>query len=644
MSNAERTGPRTVLVPLLLVLLPPATALALLGLTDGLTATSLPGLPDPGAVVRWALPAVTALRDASAAVAVGTLVLATVCVPTDTGTGGLSTAQEVLRRATVVAVAGWAGANATLVALAYSDASGATVRTPGFWSQTWYFAREFDLGRYSLGGCVLTAALLLTVVGARRPAGLGFAALLAMAGLWPIALAGHASGALDHDRLVDIQMYHLVGVTVWIGGLVGLLLVRRRLDGALATVTRRYSRIAGWCLLLVAVSGVVGAVLRLPNNGALLSSYGALLAVKTVVLGAVALLGLWQRRRLLRLVEDGAPRAFVRIVRLEVALLLVGAGAGVALARTGPPAAVDDLSPTAAELLIGRPLPPALDTAGWFTAGRPDLLWLPLALLMWAAYVTGVQRLTARGDRWPMPRTLSWTAGWLLVAWATSGAPGVYGKVLFSQHLVQYLVVATVAPVLLVLGAPVTLGLRALPRRADDSFGPLEWLQELLRSFYALIVTSPIVASAVFVASLPVFYSTGILELALESHTVHQLMLLHLLLAGYVFANCLVGRDPGVVRPTFRFRWLLLLVAIALQARFLATLGSTDEVLAGDWFGSLQRDWGVSLADDQALGASFGWILGEVPLIALGGILLVRWLASNRRAEQPDEREAHDEP
>ena len=73
------------------------------------------------------------------------------------------------------------------------------------------------------------------------------------------------------------------------------------------------------------------------------------------------------------------------------------------------------MSPTAAELLIGRPLPPALDTAGWFTAGRPDLLWLPLALLMWAAYVTGMQRLTARGDRWPMPRTLSWTAGWLLV-------------------------------------------------------------------------------------------------------------------------------------------------------------------------------------------------------------------------------------
>ncbi|CAM5636857.1 Putative membrane protein/putative copper resistance protein D OS=Streptomyces albaduncus OX=68172 GN=FHS32_002151 PE=4 SV=1 [Streptomyces griseoloalbus] len=46
-----------------------------------------------------------------------------------------------------------------------------------------------------------------------------------------------------------------------------------------------------------------------------------------------------------------------------------------------------------------------------------------------------------------------------------------YGMVMFSVHMVQHMVISMVSPVLLLLGAPITLALRALPtagRAAGD--------------------------------------------------------------------------------------------------------------------------------------------------------------------------------
>lgn len=626
-------------IPALLAAAAPAAALALLAVTGGLASSSLPGLPDAGAVTRWSLPAVTALRDASATLAVGVLVLAAVCVP---GAAALSPAQELLRRAAVISASTWTASGAILVILVYSDASGAPVGSRGFWAQAWFFATQFKAGQYLLGSTVLALTVTASCAMLRRTSGLGFAALVSLAAIWPLALGGHASGALDHNRLVDLQLYHLLGVTTWTGGLVGLLLVRRRLGAALPLVVRRYSVIAGWCLALVAGSGIAGALLRLPGWWALESSYGVLLAVKVGVLGGGAALGWWQRARLLRRIDLGDVRAFARLARFEVVFLLVGIGAGVALSRTGPPGPASDPSLGAAQVLLGRDLPPALDAGRWITQWQPDLVWLPVALLMSVAYVGGVLRLRARGERWPLLRTVAWVAGWLLVVWAISGAPGVYGQVLFSMHMVQHMMVATLAPILLVLGAPVTLAMRALSPRTDGSFGPREWLPELLRSFLAIVVTTPVVAAAMFVISLPAFYYTGLFRLALESHTVHQLMVAHFLIIGYVFANCLIGIDPGVTRPSFPLRAVLLLVTFAFHALFWISLMTSDQVLALDWFAALQRPWGASPADDQHLGASLGWALGELPLVVLACALLTQWVSSNRRAQRRfDRAEAH---
>lgn len=203
---------------------------------------------------------------------------------------------------------------------------------------------------------------------------------------------------------------------------------------------------------------------------------------------------------------------------------------------------------------------------------------------MTAWYLSAVLRLRARGDGWPLLRTIAWLLGWLLVVWATSGSPGVYGRVLFSMHMVQHMTIATAAPTFLVLGAPITLALRALPRRTDGSLGPREWLQEALRSFLAHLLTLPVVTAGMFVVSLAVFYYSGLFELSLESHTVHVAVAAHSLLTGFLLANCLVGIDPGIHRPMFPLRVVLLMVTFGFHALFSVSLMSSDQVLAPDWF------------------------------------------------------------
>src|SRR3972149_234295 len=94
----------------------------------------------------------------------------------------------------------------------------------------------------------------------------------------------------------------------------------------------------------------------------------------------------------------------------------------------------------------------------------------PLALLgilaAAAVYLAAVRRVDRVHRLNPVPRrrTAAWLAGLLVVAVALFSFLDVYAGQLFSVHMVQHILLTMVAAPLLVLGAPVTLLLRALPR------------------------------------------------------------------------------------------------------------------------------------------------------------------------------------
>ncbi|WP_245541676.1 bifunctional copper resistance protein CopD/cytochrome c oxidase assembly protein [Sporichthya polymorpha] len=636
-----RSGPKSVVglaVPLTAI----AVACGAVLLTGG--AAALPaGVPDPGSLARWGLPMLKAMHDVAAAGTIGLLVLAAVLVPAQPGSRGRDLGATGLR-ATRAAGAGalvWAGAGFGVLVLSYADLSGVSPFSSGFTGQLRFFITEFDLGRSYAVSALMAGAVAAGCLLVIRVSSAGLLALAALVALFPLALTGHSSGDANHGNGVTLQAAHVVGVSVWVGGLAALLLLRPHLGAAGRVVATRYSRLAGWCFAVVAISGVGNAVLRLDGWSGLRSDYGALLIAKVCVLIVIAAIAVRQRRALLSTAVDAVTTGqLLHLARVEVILLATAVGLGVALSRTSPGSTDESELLPAFESPLGYPVPAELTRLGWLTAWRTDLMWLSVAGLAAGWYVRAVIQLHRRGDRWPVLRLLSWVAGCVLLVWATNGAPGAYGRVLFSMHMVSHMTIAMLVPVLLVLAAPVTLALRTLPSRADGSRGPREWLLVLVHARAFRLLAWPPVAAGNFVISLVLFYNTGLFELALRTHAGHVLMTAHFLLAGYVFAWVICGPDPGPERPPYVFRVMLLLGTFAFHAFFgLAQMSSTT-VLAESWFAAIPREWGPSLLADQQRGGGFAWGFGDIPVVVMALALGRAWLTADRREARRLDRRA----
>lgn len=255
-------------------------------------------------------------------------------------------------------------------------------------------------------------------------------------------------------------------------------------------------------------------------------------------------------------------------------------------------------------------------------------------------YLAGVIRLHRRGDRWPVGRTINWVLGWLVFIWATNGFLGIYGRVSFSWHMTVHMVEAMIVPIFLVLGAPVTLALRALKPRQDGTLGPRELVLGLVHSPYLKAVGNPIFAAVFFFASLVVFYWTGLFELALTTHTGHLIMTAHFILAGYFFAWVLVGVDPGPKRWSPPLRLVVLFATVAFHAFFGVAMISGTALLAPDFFETLALPWVPDPLADQRTGGSIAWAIGELPTLALALIVAVQWARADKLESRRTDRRA----
>ncbi|MGN6299478.1 MAG: cytochrome c oxidase assembly protein [Angustibacter sp.] len=626
-------------------------------LLSGAAAASL--VADPGAVTRWGLPLARVVNDVAASLTIGLLVLAAVALPVTGATrrpARSSAARPQVDGVTawavrVAAATGvvWAVAGVVVLVLSYARLAGVAPSDPAFASQLGSFVTTIDLLRSLLVNVLVVAVVATGAAVATRQTTVGWLAVLAVGALLPVALTGHSAGSSDHELAVDSLAFHLIAVTVWVGGLAALVVVRGRLGTLTPAVVRRYSTLALWCFVLVAGSGVVNAAIRLGSWSGLGTRYGVLVLGKVVALVLLGLAGAAHRRATITRLEtaSGAAQAaarravapFWRLAAGEVVVMGAAIGLAVALANSAPPVQ-EVVSSDVALAVTGYPMPPAPDALTWLTAWRIDLLWTTVAALLIGLYLAGAVRLARRGDRWPVLRTVAWVAGALVLVWATSGAPGIYGRVLFSSHMLGHMMVSMVVPPLLVLGAPVTLALRTLPSRRDGSRGPREWLLEAVHSRLLGVLSHPIVAAAFFAVSLIVFYYSPLFELSLRTHTGHVLMHLHFLLAGYLFANVLIGVDPGPSRPPYPMRLLLLFATMAFHAFFGVALVSGSQLLAGDVLAHLGRTWGRSPIADQQYGGAVAWGVGELPTLLLGMGVALAWVRSDDREARRRDRRA----
>lgn len=617
------------------------------------TAQKLLGVPDPGWLTTYGLPTATVVGQLFAAIGFGGVVFAAFFVPPQ-ASGELDVGGYRAMRWSSVAFACWSMASLALIPLSVSNVSGAplgeTVRACvttigddgltgacGAVAETnyWLWSAIFAIAAAALARAALRWGWTIPVIV------LGFLSLM------PPALAGHSSAGGNHDLGTNSLILHITAAALWTGGLIVVLAYCFAGGRWRQLAVRRYSRVAFWCLIVVAASGVINALVRMTFGELFTTTYGLIVLAKVVALVLAGALGAVHRKYTiaeLNTTETPKTSLFVRLAAVETVVFAAAFGLAGGLSRTPPPVLeAKNADPT--ELKIGYTLDGPFSLEKLAFDWRFDLIFGTFAIVAAVVYLGGVWRLRKRGDAWPAGRTLAWILGCLALLVATSSGLGKYSPAVFSVHMMSHMMLSMLVPVLMVLGAPVTLALRAIPPAGrGQPPGPREWLLSGIHSKYSRIVTHPLVAVTVFVGSFYVLYLGGVFEAIVDNHSAHLLMNLHFLISGYLFYWLVIGIDPAPRQVSPVAKLGIVWGSLPFHAFFGVALMMTTAVIADSWYKSLLLPWHTDLYADQQVGGGIAWATGEFPLMLVMVALLIQWQRTDtRQARRFDRREARDD-
>lgn len=603
--------------PAVLVGLAAAIVLAVLGVTAPGSANyssvnkNFPGLPTAitSSVLRLTV-------YVSAALTIGGLVVGTVLIPARSDGTITPPASKAFGAAGAFGLL-WAFAACVLIVVDAADTNGLSamrgLSPEGLMTM--------------IGASNLPKAWIITTLGAgvvgftaaaarTWRAGLG---LLIVAGLsvLPPIVSGHVAVNANHDFETDAAMFSGIAVAGWFG-VVLIAGTHVRKWGLTASVRTRMRRVVGWSLAVVVAGDLVVDVFELAGTNPLDSATGKLMIARMALLMLVCALQALQ-----------APRPDAAVARfagpLQVMLGFGYLGVTAAMARIPPPRYfTQDVS--IQKTLLGYVVPDSPTVGTLIESWRVNILFTVLAVAAVVAYVVGVRRV----GRWPVARTISWIVGWALVVLVTSGGLGVYSPASFSMHMLTGTVLNMIAPLLLVLAAPITLALDATCERHPFA-GGRQLLRSCLHSPMMRVLANPVVIYVIFIAAYFGLYLTPLFTNLMIFHWGHQLVRLFFLCLGFLFFLVVVGADesPKPLPPLGRLAFVFAMMPF--HAVFAIVVMSTDTIIGYTYFKYLDPQWMTNLGADQFAGGVIDWIGGELSLVAVVIVLLIGWMRQERR-------------
>lgn len=248
----------------------------------------------------------------------------------------------------------------------------------------------------------------------------------------------------------------------------------------------------------------------------------------------------------------------------------------------------------------------AASSAGWVLFEI-----VAVVVLLAAALAYGVALWAARyRSPWPLRRTLFWYTGLVSLGVGIAGPLAQAAHASFTAHMAAHLLLGMTGPLLLVLGAPITLALRALPVAGARA------LTRILRTPYVRVATHPAVAALLNAGGLWLLYTTPLYTLMHESVLVHAMVHAHIVLAGYLFTASLIGLDPDPHRSSMAVRSVVLIAFIAAHS------------VLGKWLYA-HPPAGVDAADGRR-GAQLMYYGGDVVDVLIIVLLFTGWYAATR--------------
>lgn len=261
--------------------------------------------------------------------------------------------------------------------------------------------------------------------------------------------------------------------------------------------------------------------------------------------------------------------------------------------------------------------------------------WAVLSLVtIGGLYLFAVYLLHRRGDSWPWWRTVVFIGlGLGTLAIALFSFLGVYDTVLFWSHMIQHMVLNLIAPVFLVVGAPITLALRVLPKN------PRKLLLKFLHSWFAKILLFPPFTLGLMIASPFLLYLTGWYNLTLRDDFHHDLLHIYMTVLGVLFFMPLLGSDPQPYRVPYPLRILMFVLTLPAHGFLGIIIMSSRTLIAEDWYLAFERDWGLNPLQDQTWAGGLMWATGDLTMSAAMIVIFIKWVQDSRREARRIDRQ-----
>lgn len=466
--------------------------------------------------------------------------------------------------------------------------------------------------------------------------------VVAAIGVLPIWVVGNAGQGPNHDIATSAVIVAVVAMAVWTGSTFGLWSQYRRVTGwgdsdtEFTIAASRQASISSCSGILVVGMSAVLMIILLPADSVLTTWYGRF-AVAGTAMAVLAVV--WVCLSVLRRRRD-TPRLWTRGAALQLVAVVV-LWAIVTVMAVQPAPAFASSPATVYDVLLGFELPGAPSLGKFASFWRFDFLTGGAAVVLAASYGWAVLRLRRRGDRWPLGRTIAWLSGCSALLVVTSSGVGAYGSAMFGVHMGVHMTLNMFVPVLLVLGGPVTVALRALPpAREANMQGPREWIVWVVHSPPMRLLSNPAVAVGLFVLSLYLVYFGPLFDELVRYHWGHELINIHFVVTGYLYYWVIIGIDPGPKRLPHLGRLALLFAVMPFHAFFGIAVMTMNDIVGGTFYRYLDLPWVHDLAAEQRFGGGLAWASSEVPLVLVVVALVTQWARQDRRIEVRADRAA----
>ncbi|MGW3041708.1 cytochrome c oxidase assembly protein [Kitasatospora sp. NPDC001159] len=290
----------------------------------------------------------------------------------------------------------------------------------------------------------------------------------------------------------------------------------------------------------------------------------------------------------------------------------------------GRVAAADEVSGRMDGAALAYSGPPAWQWSDLVTSWTFEPLVLALSVLLGGWYLTAVRTVRRGGERWQPTRTAAFLGGLLLWIWCTCSGLGVYERILFTDRAVQVVLLLMVVPLLLALGAPVSLLVESSPDHRRER------ILRALRSRPSKVLMFPAVSTALLMAPPWLLYFTPWYEWSLSSGVGNVVLHLALVLLGLAYFWPRLQLDPVGHEYPHLVGLFITFAEVIFDAGLGIVLIYGGHLVAEHYYVALGRPWGPSLAQDQTWGGNAFWVLGDLVGLPFLAALVRRMVVQGR--------------